>query len=274
MITRRHAMIAATCVAMLLAVPAPSRVAAMHAYQPAGNPATLRTVAAAPTITFKQVHFVNTLQGVGVHGRSVAKIAYDPNTPPGNYAPAHIAFNFSNYYPTLFAPQSVVPPTLAIYPVGSFREYHWDADVTALQRILQTHPDLGKRTMLPYLPQFPAGQVLHARAAYLLFQSGSGIVYLTYYAQDVSPVTANRLFYTFQGLTSNGKYYVSASFPVHIRFLPNEIPANLDFTAFNKNYTSYLAKLVARLNTPGALKSITPSLPQVDQLLRSITVTS
>ena len=58
------------------------------------------------------------------------------------------------------------------------------------------------------LPILNAAQVFHAQTKYLDFNDGSGVGFVTYYAQDVSPVTRDQIFYSFQGLTDNGKYYV------------------------------------------------------------------
>ena len=273
MTLRPHLAHTAICATLLLTIQALIPIAVGEAYHSAGRADLARTAASPQVVRYKTVRFVNTLPGASAHGRSVARVPYDPNTPPGNAAPAHIEFSFSPYYPAIFAPQTTLPPTLTVYPIGNFGAYHWGSQLKELQQILMTHPALGTLKMLPYLPQFPAAQIVHTRAKYLSFPGGAGIAYLTYYAQDVSPMTANRMFYTFQGLTNNRALYVSASFPVHIRFLPNEVPSNFDYPAFNKNYSSYLAKLVARLNTPAALSSITPQLPPLDQLFTSIAIT-
>ena len=44
---------------------------------------------------------------------------------------------------------------------------------------------------------------------YLDFQDGSGIRYLMSYQQEGSENTSKELFYTYQGLTTDGTYYVS-----------------------------------------------------------------
>ena len=63
--------------------------------------------------------------------------------------------------------------------------------------------------------------MLHADAIYLSFRNGTGIRYITHYAQDVAPYTADSFFYTYQGLTSDGKNYVSATFPLYTRCFPS-----------------------------------------------------
>ena len=96
--------------------------------------------------------------------------------------------------------------------------------------------------------------------------------YLTYLSEDVSPVTANRMFYTFQGVTGNGKYYIDATFPVHIAFLPATIPSTFDYNSFSRNFTGYLAKLVKTLNGPSGATALTPTLTQIHTVLESLTI--
>ena len=55
---------------------------------------------------------------------------------------------------------------------------------------------------------------------YLDFPS-DGVRFITRYAQDVSPVTNQSVFFTFQGLTSDGQHYVSLFWPVDTSSLPN-----------------------------------------------------
>jgi len=68
---------------------------------------------------------------------------------------------------------------------------------------------------IPFLPLVNAGQVSHAQVQYLDFQNGSGARFLTHYSQEVvGRLTKENVFYTFQGLTRDGKYYVAAFFPI------------------------------------------------------------
>ena len=125
---------------------------------------------------------------------------------------------------------------------------------------------------IPVLPPIPAAQVFHAQTRYLDFQGGSGVGFVTHYAQDVSPVTAHSPFYTFQGLTDDGQYYVVVFSPITTALLPAE--ANLDGAAYDefaKNYESYLTDLVAQLD--GLLPAAyTPDLTLIDGLVKSIEI--
>jgi putative hemolysin len=125
---------------------------------------------------------------------------------------------------------------------------------------------------IPVLPPIPAAQVFHAQTRYLDFQNGSGVGFVTHYAQDVSPVTAERLFYTFQGLTNDGQYVVVVLSPVTTALLPAQ--ANMDgptYDEFAKNYETYLTDLVAQLD--GLLPAAyTPDLTLIEELVKSIEI--
>ena len=70
---------------------------------------------------------------------------------------------------------------------------------------------------LPTVPFFNAQQAFASNIQILSFQNGRGVRFLTEYAQY--PVSANNqdLFYHFQGLTSDGAYYIIAILPIVFR---------------------------------------------------------
>jgi hypothetical protein len=146
------------------------------------------------------------------------------------------------------------------------------ADLTAMLKDKPTTFPNG----IPVLPPIPATQVFQVKPRYLDFQGGSGIGFLTYYAQDVSPVLASQLFYTFQGLTTDGKYYVAVFYPVTAAYLPTDPTAALGGATYDewaKNYETYLADLVKGLDglIPAAY---TPNLELLYGMVNSIEVAS
>jgi hypothetical protein len=252
-----------------LLLSAAGQAASMSVMVPAAKPAG---VAASPaSVSYKNVRFLNPLPDTRVQAIDVAKVPYDPNEPPGA-APAHVEFRFSHYYPSLFPPASIAVPTVYVFSTNSFAAYKWDAVERSLESILHARPDLTKTKQLPILPEIEAGQVFHAQAAYQSFKDGRGISYLAFYAQDVSPVTANRLIYSFQGITTDGRYYLSAIFPVHVSFLPGNIPSTFDYNAFEKSFEKYLKDLVLKLDAPAAKKALTPSLALLNALAASVAI--
>ena len=114
------------------------------------------------------------------------------------------------------------------------------------------------------LPDQKAAQVFHAAEKILPFQNGTGIRYITQYSQAHFPAVDNQgLFYTFQGLTSDGEYYVSVILPVHLTSLGTlPTPANAEESA-----SSF--KTARDLLNQGE-PAIQPSLESLDALVQSI----
>jgi hypothetical protein len=140
-----------------------------------------------------------------------------------------------------------------------------------LKSLLATKPAV-ITSSIPVLPPIPAAQVFHVKPRYLDFKNSSGVGFVTYYSQAVNPITAKDLFYTFQGLTNDGQYYVAVYQPVTTALLPDQ--ANMDSAAYDefaKNYNKFVADLVGQLD--GLLPAAyTPDLTLIDELVKSIEI--
>jgi hypothetical protein len=129
-------------------------------------------------------------------------------------------------------------------------------------------------TSLPFLPMFNAAQTFHSNYAQLPFLSGNGFRFLTLFAQYAAPINNHDLFYTYQGLTLDGKYWVTAILPVNHPILPADAvnpPGGQTWEQFANNYTAYLAGMITQLDaqTPD---SFTPSLNLLDGMVSTITI--
>ncbi len=124
---------------------------------------------------------------------------------------------------------------------------------------------------IPVFPPPNAAQVLHARVKYFTFEGGSGVRFITTYAQDTVPITSDELFYTFQGLTNDGKYLISAFFPARVEGLAptrsKVTQAELD--QITKNYDAYLKTRVALIEKP-LPTDFEPSLTDLDTVLATL----
>lgn len=153
------------------------------------------------------------------------------------------------------------------------------AELQSLQTLLADRPDLNQymvasedaSTQLPFMPVFPASQVIRGQAHYVDTPELAGVAYLTVYRQDVSPFVANEFFYTFQGLSNDGATYVSATFRANVPAFPTEIPADFDYDTFSAGYMDYLAESIALLNS-AAPGDVTPNINTLDALVQSITL--
>jgi hypothetical protein len=121
--------------------------------------------------------------------------------------------------------------------------------------------------------------MFHSTEQILTFQNGQGIRFLTQYGQAPYPVNNNSLFYTFQGLTDDGAYYVAAIFPVNAAFLPADgnpdtpLPADgvpFDWENF-ENITQHFELVKQKLNSTDP-NAFTPTLIHLDTLIQSILI--
>ena len=127
---------------------------------------------------------------------------------------------------------------------------------------------------LPFLPIFPAAQVFFANYQVVPFTNGGGIRFMTEYGQYLAPANNTDLFYTYQGLTSDGLYWVSAILPINHPILPADAQAAIGSASwedFTNNFQPYITDMVNQLNAqPG--DSYLPTLGALDALVTSIAI--
>ena len=73
---------------------------------------------------------------------------------------------------------------------------------------------------LPVLDLYGAAQVFYAQYKVVSFSNGSGIRFISMYAQDAAPINNDDTFLVFQGLTSDEQYYISAVLRISNPILP------------------------------------------------------
>ena len=115
--------------------------------------------------------------------------------------------------------------------------------------------------------------LLHTQVAFVDFENGRGVRFLTEYAQYFAPINNTDLFYTFQGLTSDGQYYVAAILPVAHPSLPadaSQIPGD-DPEAFADIYDTYVNDIALQLAAYDAAE-FTPDLALLDAMIASLEV--
>lgn len=159
-------------------------------------------------------------------------------------------------------------PQIFVYPVQGLEVNEAALNVVdSLRALLQTQ-QAGET--LPYLPLYNELQLMHAQVKYLDFKDGTGVRYLTEYGQGLMPVNNHVLFYTYQGLTGDGRYYVAGVLPIHLSSLPaneNDL-ANLPLE-YTTDFPTYLVNTINMLNQLPA-DAYTPDLNQLDAMMQSI----
>jgi hypothetical protein len=187
----------------------------------------------------------------------------------GEAIPAHVQFSFQGY------PLSGIfhEPRIHIYPVNEFEASSQAAAsiIAEQRRFLVDRPATPES--IPFLPLFNAAQLMRTQVEYIDFQSGSGVRFLTEYAQYFAPINNTDLFYTFQGLTDDGAYYVAAILPVSNSILPADasaIPGG-DPDAFANNYDSYVTDIQQQLDEQSP-SDFTPDLALLDAMIQSLKI--
>jgi len=155
--------------------------------------------------------------------------------------------------------------------VDTYRAASEDADqvITALEQLLKDRP-ANPDTKLPFLPIWNAGPLGTAKIEYLDFQSGGGLRYITQYGQAFWPFNNRGMFYTYQGLTADGRFYISAILPLAHGVL-DEYDSFQPADDFYTNAAELIADQVDLLDTQ-AEDSFSPSIEKLDAMMQSIMI--
>jgi len=179
----------------------------------------------------------------------------------GTIIPEHVRISFSGYA----LQDTFHEPRIHIYPI---HELEASGEITAnvvaaLRQLLEKKPAAADE--IPFLPPFNAAQTMRAQVAYVDFQSGAGVRFLTHYAQALVPVNNNELFYTFQGITHDGAFYVAAILPVSHPTLPADGSAPVPDDEFD----TYFREVEQQLDVQDS-STFTPDLSLLDEMIRSL----
>jgi hypothetical protein len=195
-------------------------------------------------------------------------------TNPGQYdeqvmfwsTPQHREFIFNNWVLS----GAFHTPAIRVYPVADFIAINENVAnvLAALDTVLGTQPLNDADLRVPDL--FGAGQLYHSNAKAMRFQNGYGARWLSQYGQAYFPVGWPNQFYTFQGFTDDGLFYVSIILPVNHPSLPATDSVTLD-NAFADNYPTYAVEIQSQLEAESD-NSFMPSLVLLDQLVTSLLV--
>jgi hypothetical protein len=138
-----------------------------------------------------------------------------------------------------------------------------------------TQPHVDYESELPFLPWTNSKQSFCAKVKQVKFEGGKGLRYLTYYAQDPSPALESQIFFTFQGITDDGQFYISAFFPIQTGIFPTEPPACPKYGDPTYNpFEEWTLTLTEQLNQLNAQPDdvLSPSLIVLDELIKSISI--
>ena len=180
-----------------------------------------------------------------------------------NGAPTHVRILFDGKQ-LKYGDNSFNEPHLLIYPMADYvalfpkeRQIAFNKRIATLKKIIANKSVKGVKE-IPVLPESDGYEFCHDQEKYLAFNqgAGTGVSYVTVYGNGDPPVNESDFFYSFQGLTADGKYYVAFYWPVKATGMPKDLP---------------LAKSQKYLETLPRGK-YQPSLDVLDKVVSSITI--
>lgn len=158
-----------------------------------------------------------------------------------------------------------------VYSVEAFRSVNESSaeSISGLQALLASR-SLPASGALPFLPVFNAAQMAQIKPAFLDFQNGSGVRFITQFGQAFWPIYNKGMIYTFQGLTADGNYYVSIIMPLSHPELAKYDNFKPD-ASFYDNAEQFMKDQTAMLNSQPE-GSFTPLIPDLDAMVGSLKV--
>jgi hypothetical protein len=223
----------------------------------------------------------------------------DPTVPnditfrPDGIEPLHLSFRLTGSYAGQHADSSF-QPEINVYPIAEYiklfrgsKDYSsvLSAKFRSLKSIISEQPSVINGEY-PYIPFVDATQILHSHLSYLSFKEGKGIGFLTQF-NHADPVLVNNkdIVYVFQGITSDGKYLISAAFPIKASFLPDDPDAESykgyvrpknyfdreKLSLNEENYKKYLSNVKQELDS-ATDEQFAPNLADIRKLLSSLEI--
>lgn len=188
---------------------------------------------------------------------------------PWEIAPEHFEITLNDYPLT----GTQLDNRIYLYPIQRFNELQPDVFpgvVTELKEFIDT----ADPEKIPYVPFVNAGALIKARVQVYQNDQIQGGSMVTQFAQSWYPINNQMMFYTFQGMTKDGKYYINITMPItqqNMQANGDDIPGG-DFAAFGENFQQYLDTIRPVLND-AAPESFTPNIDLMQQIVEGITYT-
>ena len=203
----------------------------------------------------------------------------NPSDKPDGVAPRHLVISLKDSYAARLHRDPSSPyavPRIFVYPTSDHSDPRFDEEFPTLRRAvadlnrLLTRRSGSVTESIPFFPWADERQLFIGRKKLIRFRNGRGVLFMTQYDQEASPLNNEFLVYTFQGLTDDNAWYVSAVFPVAAQGLPASAGA-APAPASVAGYGEYIRKTSDRLNRLAA-KKFTPALVLLEEIVRSLKV--
>ena len=250
--------------------------------------APLGGVGSSPSKSSKQVSYngISFSYDISLASKVIATVVPelrgDSNTAFWTTHPDEVVFEFKDF---AYSTSALIPARIYVFPVKSDYRYlnsppetidFWGRQVDSLRDLLARRPKLTGpisaqgESLIPFLPPINAGQFLVGKHGYMNFRSGAGIHYLVHFAQEVRTASREDTFYTYQGLTADGKYYVAARFPAFLATPPDLSHLPRSTQKDSDNFYKQLRGIVDQTDDAG----FQPNLGSLNSIISSLTIDS
>lgn len=170
---------------------------------------------------------------------------------------ANTAIYFSNYESL----QSSIPPQVTFYLIDDLGKTSFDLlDIgfALSDTISNIDPEYATveevYQQVPFLPYQILERTANGLPLQLNFATGSGIRTVVSFAEYISAISGNsNLYYSYQGVSSDGRYYISAVFPLRSAVLNGQPAAEINWNSLSSG-------------------DFQPSLDELDYYVRSIVI--
>jgi hypothetical protein len=167
------------------------------------------------------------------------------------------------------------PVSIRKYRMADLAAYpEYEATAAQLIAMLQERPNLTNYTSvngnkaaapLPFLPVMRHTQNLRAAAVYIETEAVTGIRYLTTYFSPADFLEAEEIVCTFQGISTDGQYYLAVTVLLHSSLFPAK---HLCTDKELKQGSACWQKIIETLNA-ASTDDFHPSLNTIDSLVQS-----
>ncbi len=181
------------------------------------------------------------------------------------------------------------PAQIDVFRIAGYAgNYYEDTDAAQLgdQVIMLQYLLLNQKLPVgahyPFVPITGQIELTGARGNILDFENGKGIFYLAQFGEEYVSINNSDLIYTYQGLTDDGLYWVTAIFPINYPNFPvsaidptvlhpDENLPHFSFSGREEDWWPYIFKVNEELNSAPD-EVFTPSLHCLETMVRSLKV--
>jgi hypothetical protein len=191
--------------------------------------------------------------------------------------PGHLQVSLADYYVLQGKSHQ---PLIAVFPAVDYATLVPAAfeAIHRLDNIFYDPSTVSRLENLPAVPFFNDKPMFASNIQMINFQNGKGVRFITQTAQGPVPVNNQELFYHFEGVTSDGVYYVVAILPLTAPALAetNDAaaplpPGGIAYPGSIEDFPAYYTAVTALLDAT-APDAFTPNLAQLDALIQSMQV--